>query len=243
MLYSVNRQQDRQNGVASSISVRRNERLTAWTGAVLFVLIVAELVVTANLHSLISVHIFIGVLLAGPLVVKMASTGYRFLRYYNRNVEFVQAGPPHILLRLLAPLLVFFTILVFVSGFGLAVVGPHHLGLLFKIHAASVALWLPLAAVHIYAHIRKVPGLIRVDLSSQMPDKVRGRNGRIGVNLFALFVGLIAAILMLPVSQPWNDWRIHHGVPSPLAVGLMLAVFAIFIAMPLLRTMRGSNRR
>ena len=74
--------------------IERNKRMTAIAGTVLFVLIIAELVITANLDGLRSEHIFIGVLLAGPLVVKMCSTGYRFFRYYTKSPEFVRSGPP-----------------------------------------------------------------------------------------------------------------------------------------------------
>lgn len=214
-------------------AVVRNERLTALAGAVLFVLIVTELVITANLHSLISVHIFVGVLLSGPLIVKMCSTGYRFFRFYTRSPSFVQKGPPNIWLRLLAPFLVFITFLVFISGFGLAFVGPTHTGLFFKIHAVSVALWLPLIAVHIYAHIRRVPRLISNDWNGQLG--VSGRNGRLGINIIGLLVGAIAAIIMIPVSAPWHHWRIGHGLPSPLTLGIIAAVFAVLIAIPLLR--------
>lgn len=219
-------------------AILRNERLTAIAGLILFVLILVELVVTANLHSLISVHIFVGVLLSGPLVVKMGSTGYRFMRYYRGSPVFVEKGPPHWLLRLAAPFLVFLTILVFISGFALAFVGPKHMGIFFKIHAASVALWIPVVAVHVYAHFRKVPRLVADDLRNHRGNRVSGRNGRIGVNVLALIVGLIAAIVMIPVSSPWSHWRLPGGLPSPYVAGIMLAVFAVAIAIPLLRTRR-----
>ncbi|WAH41324.1 hypothetical protein NZD89_24225 [Alicyclobacillus fastidiosus] len=218
-----------------STRVVRNERMTALAGAVLFVLIVIELVITANLHELISVHIFVGVLLSGPLIVKMFSTGYRFFRFYTRSAVFVQKGPPNIWLRLLAPFLVIITLLVFISGFGLALVGPTHTGLFFKIHAVSVALWLPLIAVHIYAHIRKVPRLIASDWSKKSEFRVPGRARRLGINSSALVVGLIAAVVMIPVSAPWRHWRISRGLPSPLLLGIIAAVFAVLVAIPLLR--------
>lgn len=216
-------------------AVVRNERLTALAGAVLFALIVTELVVTANLHALISVHIFVGVLLSGPLVVKLCSTGYRFFRYYTKSRDFVQEGPPNIWLRLLAPVLVVITLLVFVSGFSLALVGPTHMGLFFKIHAVCVALWVPLIAVHVYAHIRKVPRLIASDWSNQRQKQVSGRAGRLTINILGLIVGAIAAVVMIPVSAPWRHWRIGAGLPSPLVLGVVAGVFAVLIAIPILR--------
>ena len=55
--------------------VAGNERLTALAGAVLLALIGAELVTISTIRALLSVHVFVGVLLAGPLAVKTASTG------------------------------------------------------------------------------------------------------------------------------------------------------------------------
>ncbi|UNO47790.1 hypothetical protein [Alicyclobacillus acidoterrestris] len=217
-------------------SAIRNERLTALAGAVLFILIVTELVITANLHTLISVHIFVGILLSGPLVVKMFSTGYRFFRFYTNSPTFVRKGPPNIWLRILAPFLVFITILVFISGWGLAVAGPTHMGLFLKIHAASVALWLPLLAVHVYAYLRKVPRLIASDWTSQPAERVSGHLSRLWTNMAAILVGIVAAIFMIPVSSPWNHWRITRGIPSPLILGLFAALFAVFIAVPILRS-------
>ncbi|MFD1676450.1 hypothetical protein [Alicyclobacillus fodiniaquatilis] len=63
----------------------------------------------------------------------------------------MQNGTPNIWLRLLAPFWVLMTLLVFISGFTLAIVGPTHMGRFFTIHAPSVAIWLPLVAVQIYA--------------------------------------------------------------------------------------------
>ena len=57
-----------------------NERLTALAGAVLLVLIVVELVSSASLHAGIAIHIFVGVLLVGPLAVKLGSTRLRAQR-------------------------------------------------------------------------------------------------------------------------------------------------------------------
>src|SRR5215470_6960681 len=71
-----------------------NERLTALAGAVLLVLLLVDIASSASLHALLPMHIFVGVLLAGPLVVKIGSTSYRFLRYYTGSPAYVRRGPP-----------------------------------------------------------------------------------------------------------------------------------------------------
>src|SRR5207245_97846 len=86
-----------------------NERTTGLAGAVLLLLILVELVTVPILRALLAVHVFVGLLLAGPLAVKLASTGYRFVRYYRGSPAFVR-GPPRPALRVLAPLLVLTTL-------------------------------------------------------------------------------------------------------------------------------------
>src|SRR4249919_1797513 len=60
-----------------------NALLTAWTGLVLLVLGVAELLTLINVRGLISWHVALGALLVPPALVKTASTGWRVVRYYR----------------------------------------------------------------------------------------------------------------------------------------------------------------
>jgi hypothetical protein len=222
-----------------SSPIDRNERMTAIAGAVVFVFIIAELLITANLHGLLTEHIFVGVLLSGPLVVKMFSTGYRFFRYYTKSSDFVRKGPPNIILRLLAPFLVLTTFLVFISGFGLTF--GHDDRLFGKIHSVSVALWIPLTAVHAYAYIRKVPGLIASDWKTQSKYQVSGRKWRLGINIAGLMAGAIAAIVMLPLyASGWGHLGFH--LPGPLSLGIAAAIIAVLVAIPLLRLTKKAKR-
>src|SRR5712671_2988133 len=88
-----------------------NARLTALSGALLLVLLAVEGATIPFLGALLSVHIFVGMLLLAPVALKLASTGYRFARYYSRVPEYVEAGPPAPLMRVLvAPVLVISTV-------------------------------------------------------------------------------------------------------------------------------------
>src|SRR5690242_1771743 len=93
-----------------------NARLTAWTGAILLVLFVAEVVTLLDVRGLIDWHVALGVLLVPPALLKVASTGWRFLRYYTRGRPYVEAGPPIVPLRLLGPLVIVFTLGLLGSG-------------------------------------------------------------------------------------------------------------------------------
>jgi hypothetical protein len=224
---------DGENGEGQS-GVIGNERLTALAGAVLLVLIVVEIVSSVSLHVGIAVHIFVGLLLAGPLVVKIGSTGYRFLRYYTGSPAYVRKGPPRLPLRVLAPLLLVTTLVVIGSGIGLVVTGPLHPGPLLLVHGMSTLLWLPLIAIHVFAYLRRVPRLVEDDWSKSSGrslQKVRGL--RLGVNLSALLVGALAAIHVLPVAAPWITWITTTGnVPGPFLIiaGLLVTAVALLAA-------------
>jgi hypothetical protein len=211
-----------------------NERMTALAGAVLLVLIVVELGTTASLRTLLSAHVFVGVLLAGPLAVKLGSTGYRFVRYYTRSPAFLRRGRPHLALRVLAPLLIATTLVVIGSGIGLVVTGPQYAGPLRPLHSLSVLLWLPLLAIHFFAHIWRVPRLVADDWSKPSGGQAPGRGRRLGMNLGALMLGALAAILLLPIAAPWLAWSQTHGtIPAPAIVGMLLATLAVLAARPL----------
>src|SRR5437773_1065539 len=83
-----------------------NERLTATVGAILLVLLAVEGLTILSIRQLLSPHIVIGLLVIPPVLLKLGSTGYRFVRYYAGDRDYVVKGPPHLVMRLLAPFLV-----------------------------------------------------------------------------------------------------------------------------------------
>jgi len=119
-----------------------NEQLTAVTGVVLIVLLAALGVTILRIGQMLNAHMFIGMLLLGPVALKMASTGYRFVRYYAGNHTYRLKGPPALELRMLAPFVVVLTVAVFASGVALLLVGPSHRGFLGPLHKVSFILWL-----------------------------------------------------------------------------------------------------
>jgi hypothetical protein len=211
-----------------------NERITALAGAVLLALIVIEIVSAVKLSALLSVHVFAGVVLAGPLVVKLGSTGYRFLRYYTRSPVYVRRGPPHLALRVMGPLLIATTLVVIGSGIGLVVTGPAQAGPLLPLHGYSVLVWFPLIAIHTFAHILRLPRLVAEDWQKHSAEQAPGRGLRLSMNLGVLVLGVIAAILLLPTAVPWSTWsQTNESIPAPLIVGTVLAIFALLATRPL----------
>lgn len=138
-----------------------NARLTATTAVVLLVLLAGEGVTILSIRPLLSAHIVIGLLLIPPVALKLASVGYRFVRYYTGDAAYVDRGPPHIAMRLLAPFLVIATVAVLATGVGLLVFGPkHHRDLLLGLHKASFAVWFGLMSIHVLVYAPRLPRLV-----------------------------------------------------------------------------------
>lgn len=210
-----------------------NERLTALAGALLLVLLTVELLSAANMRVLLSVHVLVGVVLAGPLAVKIASTGYRLLRYYAGSSAYVRKGPPRPALRVLAVPLVIMTLVVVGSGIGLLVTGPTQTAVF--VHGISVLIWLPMIAIHTIAHIHRVPRLIAEDWTERPIGQIAGRGARLGVSLGSLMLGGVAALLLQPVPASLVAWSKTNGngPPGPLIAGMLVATLALLATRPL----------
>ncbi len=195
-----------------------NERLTSNTGAVLIVLLAVLGVTIIRIGQLMSVHLFVGMLLIGPLALKLASTGYRFVRYYTHNAPYVRKGPPPPTLRLLAPLVVLTTLIVFGSGVALLFAGPSARGTLFPIHKLSFFAWLAFMAIHVLAHLPEVVRSLGADYGrearaggrAQWSGELNGRAGRTLSLGSALVLGTVLAIVVIPQFGPWLSHNFHH---------------------------------
>jgi hypothetical protein len=196
-----------------------NERLTAATGAVLIVLLAVIGVTILRLGQLLWVHLFVGMLLIGPLALKLASTGYRFARYYTANPHYRRKGPPLLALRLIAPIVVLTTLVVFASGVALLFIGPGSRDTLLPIHKISFFVWIAFMAVHVLAHLPSVQQALAADLGGsrgsgpalQVAGGGDGRAGRAISVAGALTFGVVLAILLIPQFTPWlNAQSLHH---------------------------------
>jgi len=113
-----------QGAAVESADPQGNRRLTAMTGAVLLVFFTAEVITTLLMGSLFSLHFFLGMVLIGPVCLKVGSTVWRFIRYYTGSQPYVRRGPPATLQRVLGPVLILLSLTVLGSGVMLAVTGP-----------------------------------------------------------------------------------------------------------------------
>lgn len=184
-----------------------NERLTSLMGAILIVLLAALGITILRVRQLIWPHLFLGLLLLGPVTVKMASTGYRFFRYYSRNEAYRTKGPPELALRAIAPLLVATTVVVFVSGVLLLAEGPSSRNQLLPIHKVSFILWGLVFALHVLGHL---PRLFRA-LRDVRSDSSPGAAGRWIAIASGVLAGLIIAIVLIPQFGSWTAHAAAFG--------------------------------
>lgn len=177
-----------------------NSRLTALTALVLLVLLAVEGGTLLALQSLLSVHIFVGMLLVPVIGLKLATTGYRFFSYYTGRREYVAAGPPPILRRLTAPLLVSSTIGLFATGVALAAFGPGR-SLVLGLHKASFVVWIAAMTVHVVAHVARIPALSALEVRGG--GGVGGSRIRLALLATAVVAGAVLAVATLPLAAPW----------------------------------------
>jgi hypothetical protein len=188
-----------------------NARLTASTGVVLLALLAIIGVRLLDLSGLLSVHLFVGLVLIGPVLMKIGSTGYRFARYYGADPAYRRKGSPPAVLRLIAPIVIVSTLVVLLSGVALLVLGPSSGAALLPVHKASFVVWAAVFSVHVLGHLAELPGLLRAVLAAtrtrtrgagslSLSGDVTGRAGRMLALAGAL---VVLALALLPDFGAW----------------------------------------
>src|SRR5579884_1539331 len=181
-----------------------NSRLTALTACVLLVLLAVEGFTLVSLRSLLSLHVFVGMLLVPVVALKTASTGWRFLGYYTGRSEYVQAGPPAPLMRfLVAPVLIAATAGLFGTGVALIVFGPRH-PVFVGLHKASFVVWLGATTIHVLAYVLRLPRLVGTDLGRR--DRLPGAGLRQLLLAASVIGGATLGVWALPYAHQWHAW-------------------------------------
>jgi hypothetical protein len=209
-----------------------NERLTVQTGAVLLLMLAVLGLTIVRIGQLRWLHLFLGLLLIGPVTLKLASTGYRFVRYYTLDPAYRRKGPPLLPLRLLGPLVVLSTLVVFASGVMLLALGPGSREPLLLVHKVSFFVWLGATTIHVLGHLPELrrgllaDGTLRTEvlsasgapgaalraglprLAGLRPAPRRpGSSGRALLLLSAIGAGLALALVLIPEFAPWLHYH------------------------------------
>jgi len=206
-----------------------NAVLTAWTGLVLLVLSVAELLTLFNVRGLLSWHVAIGALLIPPALMKTATTGWRILRYYVGDASYQAAGPPPMALRLLGPLVVASTLGLLGSGVLLVLLGNDTSQRSFMsflgfglswvaVHKGFFVVWGAATGLHLLGRI--VPALM-LTVSGSPRLHVPGGSARSVLIGAAAAIAVVLAVLLVRTEGTWGGdgpGRLDDGarVPAPV---------------------------
>ncbi len=179
---------------------------------VLLVLLAALGVTIVRVHPLLEEHMFLGMLLLGPVALKMGSTGYRFVRYYTAEPRYRRKGPPELALRVLAPLVVLSTVVVFGTGVLLLLAGPSSRPTWFPIHKDSFFVWLAAMALHVLGHLADLPRVLAPSESgiAELDARRAGRGGRALALGGMLVAGLVLGVISISQFAPWASAHFPH---------------------------------
>ncbi|HEU5420573.1 MAG TPA: hypothetical protein VFV41_22995 [Streptosporangiaceae bacterium] len=193
----------------TAAGVEGNERLTALTGTVLLAGFAVEGVTVLAVGQLLTLHVFVGMLLTGPVVLKICSTGYRFTRYYTGASAYVRKGPPAPLLRLLGPVVIVTSLAVLGTGVMLVVAGPGA-GPWLLLHKGFFVLWFGAMAIHVLAYAWRLPRLLLGARGGGARLAMPGGPARWLLVAGALAGGLLLALLTVHLAVPWQAGRGVH---------------------------------
>ena len=188
-----------------------NARLTGSTAAVIFILLAAEGLTILSIHSLLTPHVFIGMLLVPPVLLKMGSTFWRFGRYYLGAPEYRRKVPPPLGLRLLGPIVVVLTVSVFATGIVL-LLGPSSIrSQMLFLHKATFIVWIGAMALHVLGHVLDTARLAPRDWLPRTRRQVDGASLRQWSVAASVALGLVLGMLVVPRIGPWlAAGPIHH---------------------------------
>ena len=189
---------------AAAPGAEGNEKLTAMTGMLLLVGFVIEGLTILEIHRLLFWHFLLGLLLVGPVLLKIASTLYRFARYYTGSAPYVRKGPPSPVLRVLGPLVILTSVAVLGTGVILAVAGPGSGQWLF-LHKASFVLWFGVMTIHVLNYAPQLPRMLGARTKyGGRAVAVAGGPARWLLLAASLAVGVGVAAATMQLSATWG---------------------------------------
>jgi hypothetical protein len=180
-----------------------NTRLTSSLGLLLLVMLAVEGVTVLNVRGLLTLHMYLGIMLIPPVLLKSTTTLYRFVRYYRRAAPYVRKGPPHILLRLLGPLVIGSSLALLGTGLALIVDGASRRDFWLTLHQGSFVVWLGAMTLHVLGHV----------LEAARTSVAEFRRGRFAPGR-ALRLSAVALVLLAGVGLATALWPAEHAATT-----------------------------
>lgn len=197
-----------------------NERLTVLSGLLLLILFAGMGITILRMGQLLWFHLFLGLTLGGPILLKLSSAGYRFVQYYRGDHGYRRKGVPATTLRMLAPLLILCTLGLLATGLTLLILGPEARQPVLLLHKLFFFLWLAIVGLHVLLHL---PDIARVRSHARQtrrdtarlaptPQRARrvllpGARARAAAMLVSVLLGLALATALAGHFHVWTG----HG--------------------------------
>jgi hypothetical protein len=194
------------------------------TGATLLIGLLIECYTILRIGHLLTLHVFLGMLLLGPVTLKAVSVLYRFTRYYTGSAPYRRKGPPAPLPRVIGPVIMLLTACVFGSGIMLAVTGPGN-GPWLTVHRISFIAWAFFITIHVLAYAWRLPRLLAAEArgvaladgktgghadagqhSRRALEVLAGRGTRLALLSASLLAGLVIALLTVHLAGNWEQY-------------------------------------
>ena len=185
--------------------VEGNSRLTSANGMLLLALLAVEGFSIISVRRMITLHVFLGIVLIGPVLLKTGSTMYRFARYYRGARPYLGKGPPHWLLRVLGPVVILSSLMLLGTGVGLLAVKPADPGGLLRAHKASFVIWVAVMTLHVLGHLKGAALTTWWELREVGRSAPPGRVPRLSLIALALVLGIATATALFPSASSWTS--------------------------------------
>jgi hypothetical protein len=142
-----------------------------------------------------------------PVLLKLASTGWRFARYYSHNENYLLRGAPQIGMRLLAPLLVAATVVLFASGVAMGIVHGQALTVARRLHGPASVVWIVLVGVHVLVYLKRALVSSLEDANPSSRPTAPGASARIYALTTAVVAGIAIGVATVPAQHHWVNLR------------------------------------
>ena len=106
-------------------------------------------------------------------------------------------------MRLLAPILVAATVILFASGVAMGITHGRSLHIARQLHGPASVVWMVLVGVHVLVYLRRAVVSAKEDVTASSRAAVRGARARTVLVVAAIVAGLVAGAATLPVRQHW----------------------------------------
>lgn len=168
-----------------------NHRLTALTGGVLVLLLALVYLTGLLMDALWHIHYAAGFVLIPVVALKLASTGYRAMRYYTGDPVYRAAGPPDPLPRLIAPLMVLSVVIALATGV-LLFVERSRSGVLATLHTDAAVVSALLVGIHVLTYLPDA--LLTIGRELRRLSRTPAAGLRLAAALAVLAIGIVLAV-------------------------------------------------